>query len=118
MKATIGQEKQQRIQQSSMTTGQLSPVSSSNFSPLMVASFNENLDTQSTGFETDRKSYTSVISSDPPIINASRPKTKIYTHKICQAKYVESEPVEKILSTITIQPIVTLNQHEVKHFNE
>ncbi|CAF3096777.1 unnamed protein product [Rotaria socialis] len=59
MKATIGQEKQQRIQQSSMTTGQLSPVSSSNFSPLMVASFNENLDTQSTGFETDRKSYTS-----------------------------------------------------------
>ncbi|CAF3589734.1 unnamed protein product [Rotaria socialis] len=60
MKATIGQEKQQRIQQSSMTTGQLSPVSSSNFSPLMVASFNENLDTQSTGFETDRKSYTSL----------------------------------------------------------
>ncbi|CAM4799470.1 unnamed protein product [Rotaria magnacalcarata] len=66
-----------------------------------------------------------VISSNPPIINASRPKTKIYTHishsnthKICQAKYVESEPMEKKLSTITIKPIVTLNQHEVKHFNE
>ncbi|CAF2111616.1 unnamed protein product, partial [Rotaria magnacalcarata] len=66
-----------------------------------------------------------VISSNPPIINASRPKTKIYTHishsnthKICQAKYVESEPMEKKLSAITIKPIVTLNQHEVKHFNE
>ncbi|CAF4167559.1 unnamed protein product, partial [Rotaria magnacalcarata] len=66
-----------------------------------------------------------VVSSNPPTINASRPKTKIYTHishsnthKICQAKYVESEPMEKKLSAITIKPIVTLNQHEVKHFNE
>ncbi|CAF4252138.1 unnamed protein product, partial [Rotaria magnacalcarata] len=48
-----------RIQQSLMTTAQLSPASSSGFSPLMVASFNENLDTQSTGFDADRKSYTS-----------------------------------------------------------
>ncbi|CAF4824236.1 unnamed protein product, partial [Rotaria magnacalcarata] len=48
--------------QSLMTTAQLSPASSSGFSPLMVASFNENLDTQSTGFEADRKSYTSVRS--------------------------------------------------------
>ncbi|CAF4404984.1 unnamed protein product [Rotaria socialis] len=83
MKATIGREKQHRIQQSSMTTGQLSPVSSSGFSPLMVASFNENIDTQSTGFETDRKSYTSI--SQP--LTTARPDVDLF-YKIMQESFV------------------------------
>ncbi|CAF4417413.1 unnamed protein product, partial [Rotaria magnacalcarata] len=83
MKATIGRENQQRIQQSLMTTAQLSPASSSGFSPLMVASFNENLDTQSTGFEADRKSYTSI--SQP--LTTVRPDVDLF-YKIMQESFV------------------------------
>ena len=60
MKISIDREKHPRF-----TTEQLSPVSSSGYSPIMVGSLNENMDTQSGGFETDRKSFTSVRS---PII--------------------------------------------------
>ncbi|CAF2033517.1 unnamed protein product [Rotaria magnacalcarata] len=83
MKATIGRENQQRIQQSLMTTAQLSPASSSGFSPLMVASFNENLDTQSTGFEADRTSYTSI--SQP--LTTVRPDVDLF-YKIMQESFV------------------------------
>jgi hypothetical protein len=59
MKISIDREKHQRLQ-SSTITGQVSPSSSSGYSPIMIRSFNENIDTQSGGFETDRKSLTSV----------------------------------------------------------
>jgi len=59
MKVAIDREKYQRLQ-SSITAEQLSPVSSSGYSPIMIGSLNENMDTQSGGFETDRKSLTSV----------------------------------------------------------
>jgi hypothetical protein len=59
MKLAIDREKHQRLQLS-VTSGQLSPVSSSEYSPIMVGSLNENMDTQSGGFETDRRSFTSV----------------------------------------------------------
>lgn len=46
---------------SSNLTSQLSPISSTIYSPSLVGSFNENMDTQSGGFEpTDKKSFTSV----------------------------------------------------------
>ncbi|CAF3554936.1 unnamed protein product [Rotaria sp. Silwood1] len=59
MKINIDREKIHRLQLS-ITTEPLSSVSSSDFSPVMIGSFNDNLETQSTGFETDRKSYTSI----------------------------------------------------------
>jgi hypothetical protein len=59
MKIAIDREKYQRLQ-SSIITGQLSPTSSSGYSPIMIGSLNENMDTQSGGFDTDRKSFTSV----------------------------------------------------------
>ncbi|CAF3139432.1 unnamed protein product [Rotaria sp. Silwood2] len=65
MKTNIDREKCHRLQ-ISITTEPLSPVSSSGFSPVMIGSFNENLNTQSTGFETDRKSY---ISISQPVTN-------------------------------------------------
>jgi hypothetical protein len=61
MKTAIDREKHQRLQ-SSFITEQLSPGSSSGYSPLMVGSLSENMDTQSGGFDTDRKSHTSVSS--------------------------------------------------------
>lgn len=59
MKLAIDQEKYQRLR-SCILTGQLSPQSSSDYSPIMIGSSYENMDTQSGGFETDRKSFTSV----------------------------------------------------------
>jgi hypothetical protein len=48
-------------QSSSNLTSQISPMSSSIYSPSMMGSFNENMDTQSGGFEpTDKRSFTSV----------------------------------------------------------
>ncbi|CAF1094059.1 unnamed protein product [Rotaria sordida] len=70
MKINIDREKSHRLPLS-ITTESLSPMSSSGFSPIMIGSFNDNLDTQSTGFETDRKSYTSI----------SQPVTNIHPNR-------------------------------------
>jgi hypothetical protein len=62
MKTTIDREKHHRLTRSLdvITTGQLSPISSSAYSPIMIGSLHENMNTQSGGFETDRRSHTSV----------------------------------------------------------
>lgn len=55
MKTDIDRERRYHLQ-SVISTEQISP----GYSPTMAGSYNENLDTQSTGFETDRHSFTSV----------------------------------------------------------
>ncbi len=60
MKTAIDREKHHRLQSSINTGGQLSPATSSGYSPIMVGSLNENIDTQSGAFETDQRSYASV----------------------------------------------------------
>ena len=59
MRRLVDRERQQRLQ-FSISTGQLSPASSSGYSPIMIGSLNEHMDTQSGGFETDHRSMTSV----------------------------------------------------------
>ncbi len=49
--------------QLSVSTAQLSPISSSEYSPIIIGSSNENMDTHSGGFETDRRSTASVRSN-------------------------------------------------------
>ena len=67
MKTAIDRERYPRLtvsfdgqRQSSIATSQLSPMSSSAFSPVMIASLHDHADVQSGGFETDRRSLTSV----------------------------------------------------------
>jgi hypothetical protein len=56
MKISMDRERQQL----SISTGQLSPISSSGFSPIRIGSSHDNIDTHSKGFETDRRSTASV----------------------------------------------------------
>ncbi len=56
MKVSMNRERQQL----SISTGQLSPISLSGYSPFRIGSSNENIDTHSGGFETDRRSTVSV----------------------------------------------------------
>ncbi|CAF1006180.1 unnamed protein product [Adineta steineri] len=58
MKTSVDRERSHRLQ-SSLTTGQLSPTSSFGYSPIMIGSSNENMDTQLGTLETDLRSYAS-----------------------------------------------------------
>ncbi|CAF4378175.1 unnamed protein product, partial [Adineta steineri] len=58
MKTSVDRERSHRLQ-SSLTTGQLSPTSSLGYSPIMIGSSNENMDTQLGTLETDLRSYAS-----------------------------------------------------------
>ncbi|UJR09413.1 hypothetical protein I4U23_013654 [Adineta vaga] len=55
----IDRERQSRIQ-SSIPVGQLSPVSSSGYSPIMIESYNDNMDTQIGSFASEQKSHLSI----------------------------------------------------------
>ena len=77
-KNALNREKHQRLQALS-TNEQLSPISSTVFSPLMISSFNENIDAQPTRFESERISFSSVR------INI---RIKKIIHMFCVALYL------------------------------